>query len=77
MLAERAKTIIDAVEVLAISTTEWRIRDNDRPQSDATSLLGFICRVGDLYEVVEIGKPMNRSYFATFGAALSALRSHR
>lgn len=69
-----AKTIIDSIEVLAISTSEWRIRDNDKPASDATSLLGFVCRVGDLFEVVEIGHPTKRQYFATFAEALAALR---
>lgn len=61
------------VEVLAISETEWRIRDNRLPAADATSLIGFIGLMGTAFEVTRLVEPLSRSYFASFGEALEFL----
>ena len=58
------------LEILAISDHEWRLRDSTKPADDATSHLGFICRIGDVFEVVRIGAPRIRRYFASFDRAV-------
>ena len=69
----RIRVDLEMVEVLSVSDTEWRIRDASQPPSDVTSLLGFVSVIGETYEVMYMGQPRMRRYFANFDDALSDL----
>ena len=40
-----------------VSTHEWRVCDRRFPESDARSVLGFIERRGDQYEIISVSEP--------------------
>jgi hypothetical protein len=56
--------------IVALSETEWRISDPSRRSDDALSLVGFIQRAGDLFEVTVIGRPRELRYYGSFDEAL-------
>lgn len=56
-----------------LSPTEWRISDRLIADSDASALLGFIQRVDDAFEVTNLGRPRERSYFSSFDRAAASL----
>lgn len=56
-----------------ISPTEWRVSDRMIADSDASALLGFIQRVDDAFEVTNLGRPRERSYFSSFDRATASL----
>jgi hypothetical protein len=59
--------------VLALSETEWRISDPSRRSDDALSLIGFVQREKNTYEVTAIGRPKKRHYSGSFDDALQYL----
>ncbi|TFC45606.1 hypothetical protein E3T26_04165 [Cryobacterium sp. TMT1-21] len=56
-----------------ISPTEWRVSDRLIADGDASALLGFIQRVDDAFEVTNLGRPRERSYFSSFDRATASL----
>lgn len=65
-----APRTIDDLELMALSRTEWRVRDGRIAEDDAFSLLGFIEEVGGWYEVMEFGDPVEFALFGTVEAAV-------
>ena len=61
------------LEVLPLSDHEWRVSDPDRPSNDALCLIGFIERIGSVFETTVIGQPLKREYFATLHEAVDSL----
>jgi hypothetical protein len=61
------------VEVIAISRDEWRISDPSKVEHDGLSLLGFVQRVEDAFEVTEMHRPLVRTYVHSFHAAIQVL----
>jgi hypothetical protein len=61
------------LDVLALSETEWRVSDPTRRADDALCLIGFIQRVGRVFEVTVLGRPRERHYCGSFDAALHCL----
>ena len=61
------------LEVLPLSATEWRVRTTDLPEADGRSVLGIVQRLGDTYEVMQIGLPLFRYYFASLDGAVEYL----
>lgn len=59
--------------VIALSGQEWRVSDPSRRADDAQCLVGFIERVGDVFEVTVIGRPRERHFCGSFDAALGFL----
>jgi hypothetical protein len=59
--------------VLALSSTEWRISDPSRRADDAHSLVGFVQREKNKYEVTAISRPERRHYSQSFDEALQYL----
>ena len=56
-----------------LSPTEWRVVDAQRPVDDASRVLGFIQRVDDAYEVTNLGRLRERTYFSSFDRAAASL----
>lgn len=64
------------IRIIPISDHEWRISDIRRNESDGMALLGFVERVGDRYEVTELGARPVRVYRDTLAAATNYLAKH-
>jgi hypothetical protein len=61
------------LEVLRLSSTDWRVSDSRLAASDPDRLLGYVERfLRDRYEVLWIGEPMRWAYQVSFEAALDA-----
>jgi len=61
------------LEVTELSPTEWRVSDAARPEGDPAGLLGFIQRIGAAYEVTNLCRLRERSYFSSFDRATASL----
>jgi hypothetical protein len=68
---------VQSVQVTAVSSTEWTVIDTRVPPGDAKSLIGFIEKVGDRFEVMEFGDPLKFYTAATINAALAQLSRAR
>ncbi|MDQ1598224.1 MAG: hypothetical protein QOI70_1648 [Microbacteriaceae bacterium] len=64
------------VEVIAISRDEWRISDPSKAEHDGLSLLGFVQRVENAFEITEMHRPLDRTYVHSFHAAIQVLSAH-
>jgi hypothetical protein len=69
--ASLAPCSIDHIELTELSATEWRVRDNRIPENDALSVIGFVDRVGDRYEVMQFGERLQFLIFGSFVEAVS------
>jgi hypothetical protein len=58
--------------VIALSEADWRISDPSRRSDEPLSLVGFIQRTNELFEVTVIGRPWERHYYGSFDEALLA-----
>ncbi|MHA6669438.1 hypothetical protein ACX3O0_11285 [Homoserinimonas sp. A447] len=61
----------------ALSPTEWRVRTTELPEGDGRSVLGVVQLIGDTYEVMQIGAPLTRYYFASLEDAVGYLDGAR
>lgn len=61
------------IQVTALSTTEWTVVDSQISSNEAASLIGFIEKVGDRFEVLEFGDPLKFLFFETMEAATAHL----
>ena len=57
MRVRRAELVHGAFELMALSDHEWRVSDNRRPECDGLSVVGFIERIGETFEVTRLGDP--------------------
>lgn len=70
---EEARSLDQAVEVIAISEREWRVSDPTKVERDGMALLGFVELVDTTYEVTVIGEPRRRLYYASLEESVLAL----
>jgi hypothetical protein len=61
----------DDLEVRALSGSEWRVSDRRVSPHDAFSLLGFIEKKHDVYEVMQLGRGFEFFSFPTFDEAIA------
>ena len=61
------------IQLTALSTTEWTVVDSQISSNEAASLIGFIEKVGDRFEVLEFGDPLKFLFFETMEAAAAHL----
>jgi hypothetical protein len=66
-----------SIQVTAVSSREWTVVDTRVPPGDAKSLIGFIEKVDDRFEVMEFGDPLKFFTAATMNAALAQLSRAR
>jgi hypothetical protein len=64
-----------SLEILALSSHQWRIRDADRAPNDAMSLVGFVAQVGTAYEITLLADPRSRYYCSTLDQAIDYIHS--
>jgi hypothetical protein len=62
-----------ALAVVTLSATSWRVSDPSRRPDGGLSLLGFVQRVNDTFEVTVLGIPRERHYCGSFNQALRYL----
>lgn len=61
------------LEVVALSDHEWRVCDGRVAASDATRVLAFIDKTGQVYELVRLQNGPRSEIFDSFDAAIDAL----
>lgn len=66
-----------AVRLTELSPTEWRVCDAEIVDGDPAALLGFIQRVGGAFEVTDLVRLRERSYFSSFDRATASLVSRK
>jgi acetolactate synthase small subunit len=72
----RLQTYADfGVDVVEISSSEWRVSLTNGDEADPSSLLGFVQQIDGMFEVTEICRPGKRTYHRQFEAALAQLRT--
>lgn len=64
---------IEGLGLTALSPTEWRVTDAHCDDDDPSAVLGFIQNVGGAFEVTNLARLRERSYFSTFGRAAASL----
>ncbi|WP_345761178.1 hypothetical protein [Diaminobutyricibacter sp. McL0608] len=75
MKHRRLQTYADlGVDVVEISSSEWRVSLTDGDEAEPRSLLGFVQQVDGMFEVTEICRPGKRTYHRQFEAALAQLQ---
>lgn len=60
------------VRITELSPTEWRICDSSFADGDPSAVLGFIQKVGGAFEVTDLGRLRERTYFSSFDRAASS-----
>ena len=60
------------VRITELSPTEWRICDGSLADADPSAVLGFIQEVGGAFEVTDLGRLSERTYFSSFDRAASS-----
>jgi hypothetical protein len=68
---------VQSIQLTAVSNREWTVVDTRVSPGDAKSLIGFIEKVGDRFEVMEFGDPLRFFTAATMNAALAHLSRAR
>ena len=63
------------VQVRALSRREWRVSDSRIAKDNALSVIGFIARNRDGYEVIEFGTPVARTVRPDLASAISCFVS--
>lgn len=61
------------ISITELSPREWRICDEHIAEGDPAALLGFIQRVADAYEVTNLRRLWERSYYSSFERATASL----
>lgn len=73
-MAQSHDTIDDDLELTSLSATEWRVTNRHVSSDDARSLVAFVEKVGNGYELMRFGDPIEFGRFATLDAVLGHLR---
>jgi hypothetical protein len=60
------------VGITELSPTEWRVSDRTIPDGDPSVVLGFIQQVSDTFEVTNLRRLRERSYFSSFERATAS-----
>lgn len=63
-----------SIEIRQLSECEWRISDSNIHDTDALSLLGFVMKTGDFFEVTRLGAPLDKDYFTSLDEAVNCFR---
>jgi hypothetical protein len=63
----------DDLQVIPLSSKEWRVSDARYAYDDGRSVLGYIGESRGVFEVVEFSDPVRYSFFPTVDDALSHL----
>lgn len=62
----------EAVRITELSSTEWRICDETIAEGDPATVIGFIQQVRGAFEVTDLGRLRERTYFSSFERAASS-----
>lgn len=62
-----------SIQLTPVSRTEWTVIDTRVSPNEAQSLIGFIEKVGDRFEVLEFGDPLKIYTAESMNAALAQL----
>ncbi|MEO6199923.1 MAG: hypothetical protein ABIX44_02040 [Cryobacterium sp.] len=65
------------LRITELSPTEWRVCDESITEGDPSAVLGFIQRVQGAYEVTDLGRLRERTYFSSFARAMSSFAGRK
>lgn len=65
------------IEITELSPTEWRVCDRTMADGDPSALLGFIQQIGGTYEVTNLGRLRERTFFSSFDRATASLAARK
>lgn len=63
------------IRISILSDHEWRICDRRVPDTNAESVLGYVEKTGDFYEVMKLSSPRNLLYFTDLEHAVDCFSS--
>ncbi|WP_148040137.1 hypothetical protein [Cryobacterium tepidiphilum] len=75
-MAQSHGIVDDDLELAALSPTEWRVTNRHVALDDARSLVAFVEKVGNGYELMRFGDPIEFGRFASLDAVLGHLAGH-
>ncbi|PPF76827.1 hypothetical protein C5B96_16230 [Subtercola sp. Z020] len=63
------------IRISILSDHEWRICDRRVPDTNAESVLGYVEKTGDFYEVMKLSSPRQLLYFTDLEHAVECFSS--
>ncbi|TFC46178.1 hypothetical protein E3T26_09710 [Cryobacterium sp. TMT1-21] len=61
------------VNVTALTPTAWQVQDRRRTGGDGPVLLGFIQQFSDVFEVMNVTRPLERTYVSSLAGAVASI----
>ena len=61
------------VSVIELSPTAWRVQGRRRTDDEVPVLIGFVQKFGDVFEVMDVTRPLERAYVATMASAVASI----
>lgn len=68
-----SRSPLNVVSVTKISPTAWQVRSRSRSGSEAPVLLGLIQQLGHVFEVMDVMRPLERTYVPTLASAVASV----
>lgn len=61
------------VSIAELSTTAWQVRGRGGTGGEVTVLLGFIQHFGDVFEAMDVTRPLERTYVPSMAGAVASI----
>jgi hypothetical protein len=65
------------ITAVPLSDREWRVTDDRLALGDGLAVMAFVEKVGERFEVTELGDPVRFDFFGSLEAALECLAAKR
>ena len=63
------------IHVVEVSSATWQVRQRGMAGASGSVLLGYIQRVGDVFEATDLARPLARLAASTFAGAAESIAS--
>ena len=63
----------DRFIVTELSPTAWQVQRRRRAEGEAPVLLGFIQQFGDVFEAMDVTRPLERTYVRAMASAVASI----
>ena len=61
------------VSVIKLSPTAWRVEGRRRTDDEVPVLLGFVQQFGDVFELMDVTRPLERTYVPSMASAVASI----
>ena len=65
------------LRITELSPPAWRVSDESIAEGDPSAVLGFIQQIKGAYEVTDLGRLRERTYFSSFARATSSFAGRK